>query len=791
MYFKKSFLWCIVLAVIVHFESTGSYAVNILLTANQYFGGNVAPILTCSPSDSNCDNPMWFFEETLLSTCECADKYQATSNPFNKRSTLRINNAGPEDTGMYHCEFDCSGETFASNMFKITYVAPVSFTTPDSISYYEYINNTVNLKCSPVDYDNHQWQTTGLVPIEIGGRFGLTGANNTDLIITELQLDDARTYVCTANNKVTTKAEIRAHLFVYKFPEVEVTGNTSVTAGEGNSTSFTCTVSGHPKPVVSWIFSGGSLSFGDRIVKNEDSLDDYTLQSTLTINHLTDNDEGDYICTAKNDNGTSSSTFKLSVTVPPVPYLSIFSTSVDQTSANISWILSGVPEDTIVNITWTTVNGIFNQLFNQDSSSFLISELSSNTSYLIIAEVINNVELVDSTEVVTDPSPPSESLSTSRIQSSTISTLFTTVVYTSQTASSSSSSSSLSTSPTSRPQRTSLSKAISRSTSVLVRPEPSVLEGQPSSETGPGVIIAGVVGSIIVIIVLGVVVILMICVINKRGEHNKQKNLRGIDRGSARSNQILLTYACEPTSTSKLYAHRNNGNSLSSLPPDFPLLSRNSSLPPHSQSSNDFTSFHKVPSHMEFSGLSQNESIHAFTSSGSCLTCPPPYNGDTGFKTFVVEPTDSGFETFEMTENPGNEQYEREQALGIRYANGLPPPMMRTVSDDVPFYLGGDSVSQIHNSAYSSLSQNTHENFTSQPEMEEAFEYQQNEVYETCPPQALRGKISSKGENSSLRSLDVPPPYENFSRQDLPKFGIIQNGRRGDVREQVELIRPN
>ena len=99
-----------------------SFSVNIVLTANQYFGGNVVPTLTCTPSDSNCDNPMWFFEETLLTTCECADKHQATSNPFNMRSTLRINNAGPEDTGMYHCEFDCSGETIVSNMFKITYV---------------------------------------------------------------------------------------------------------------------------------------------------------------------------------------------------------------------------------------------------------------------------------------------------------------------------------------------------------------------------------------------------------------------------------------------------------------------------------------------------------------------------------------------------------------------------------------------------------------------------------------------------------------------------------------------
>ena len=67
----------------------------------------------------------------------------------------------------------------------------------------------------------------------------------------------------------TSQCYSHSILFCLEFPEVEVTGNTSVTAGEGNSTSFTCTVSGHPKPVVSWIFSGGSLSFGDRIVKNE------------------------------------------------------------------------------------------------------------------------------------------------------------------------------------------------------------------------------------------------------------------------------------------------------------------------------------------------------------------------------------------------------------------------------------------------------------------------------------------------------------------------------------------
>ena len=121
MYCMYMYMYCMYLAPYLVFILF-SFSVNIVLTANQYFGGNVAPILTCAPpSDSNCENPRWFFEETELST-ELSTKYQETSNPLNKKSTLRINNAGPEDTGLYHCEFDCSGETFGSNMFKITYV---------------------------------------------------------------------------------------------------------------------------------------------------------------------------------------------------------------------------------------------------------------------------------------------------------------------------------------------------------------------------------------------------------------------------------------------------------------------------------------------------------------------------------------------------------------------------------------------------------------------------------------------------------------------------------------------
>ena len=54
-------------------------------------------------------------------------------------------------------------------------------------------------------------------------------------------------------------------------PEIQVSDNTTVLVYEGNSTSFTCTATGSPRPAIIWSRTGnkGTLSISGRIQKTE------------------------------------------------------------------------------------------------------------------------------------------------------------------------------------------------------------------------------------------------------------------------------------------------------------------------------------------------------------------------------------------------------------------------------------------------------------------------------------------------------------------------------------------
>ena len=54
-------------------------------------------------------------------------------------------------------------------------------------------------------------------------------------------------------------------------PVIQVSHNTTVLVYEGNSTSFTCTATGSPRPAIIWSRTGnqGTLGIGGRIQKTE------------------------------------------------------------------------------------------------------------------------------------------------------------------------------------------------------------------------------------------------------------------------------------------------------------------------------------------------------------------------------------------------------------------------------------------------------------------------------------------------------------------------------------------
>ena len=59
--------------------------------------------------------------------------------------------------------------------------------------------------------------------------------------------------------------------FTIVIPEIQVSDNTTVLVYEGNSTSFTCTATGSPRPAIIWSRTGskGNLGNKGRIQKTE------------------------------------------------------------------------------------------------------------------------------------------------------------------------------------------------------------------------------------------------------------------------------------------------------------------------------------------------------------------------------------------------------------------------------------------------------------------------------------------------------------------------------------------
>ena len=62
-------------------------------------------------------------------------------------------------------------------------------------------------------------------------------------------------------------------------PVIQVSHNTTVLVYEGNSTSFTCTATGSPRPAIIWSRTGnqGTLGIGGRIQKTEGIYIYYTI----------------------------------------------------------------------------------------------------------------------------------------------------------------------------------------------------------------------------------------------------------------------------------------------------------------------------------------------------------------------------------------------------------------------------------------------------------------------------------------------------------------------------------
>ncbi|XP_062920094.1 hemicentin-1 isoform X2 [Mobula hypostoma] len=133
------------------------------------------------------------------------------------------------------------------------------------------------------------------------------------LTIKKVQLNDDGVYTCVAKN-VAGQHEVNTTVQVHEPPTVEDPGppfNTPFQERMANQRiAFPCPAKGIPKPVIKWLRNGRELTGSEPGVS---ILDD----GTLLIDTVSLHDDGEYVCVAVNEAGSTERKYQLKVHVPP------------------------------------------------------------------------------------------------------------------------------------------------------------------------------------------------------------------------------------------------------------------------------------------------------------------------------------------------------------------------------------------------------------------------------------------------------------------------------------------
>nr|XP_054608122.1 hemicentin-1 isoform X2 [Nothobranchius furzeri] len=134
------------------------------------------------------------------------------------------------------------------------------------------------------------------------------------LTLRRVGLDDEGTYTCTANNTAGTD-QARVQVLIQVPPVVEVPEppyNSPLQERVANQRiAFPCPAKGLPKPVIRWLRNGHELTGNEPGLS---ILEDGTLLILASVSPL---DDGEYVCYAANDAGSTEKKYQLKVNVPP------------------------------------------------------------------------------------------------------------------------------------------------------------------------------------------------------------------------------------------------------------------------------------------------------------------------------------------------------------------------------------------------------------------------------------------------------------------------------------------
>lgn len=225
--------------------------------------------------------------------------------------TLQVTASKVEPDRIIKCQAETeSGET-TNTEIKIRIIQKPTFVKDVSVTKVFNADSDAKLPCAVEGIPTPQvtWFRNDMpVPLLPGH---LSATRDGTLTISKIQLSDAGMYYCQAyirerneiEHKNVTVTVNAAPMVTFEEPFPKITSKSNA--------SFTCSVTGHPKPKIVW-------KKGEEVVSDDGQK--YILSSNglqLSITDLAKDDEGNYTCYASNSLGQQSTTLTLEVIDAP------------------------------------------------------------------------------------------------------------------------------------------------------------------------------------------------------------------------------------------------------------------------------------------------------------------------------------------------------------------------------------------------------------------------------------------------------------------------------------------